>query len=134
MTHGTRTIPATTKDAVLVVDDEAAILEMYREALGGHFDVTTAASVKEAEGLLHRNAYKVVVSDHLMPGGNGLSFLVRAREESPDMARVLVTGYMKPEMMLRAVNEAAVFRYLLKPVPIAELIDAVKDAAKSVQA
>jgi two-component system response regulator HupR/HoxA len=70
----------------------------------------------------------------MMPGGNGLSFLVRAREESPEMARVLVTGYMKPEMMLRAVNEAAVFRYLLKPVPIADLIEAVKEAAKSVPA
>jgi DNA-binding NtrC family response regulator len=134
MTIGTSTSPSATKDAILLVDDEAAILEMYREALGAHFDVTTASSVKEAEGLLNRHTYKVVVSDHLMPGGNGLSFLVRAREESPDMARVLVTGYMKPEMMLRAVNEAAVFRYLLKPVPIPELIEAVKDAVKSVAA
>lgn len=133
MTQGSSS-PSAPKDAILLVDDEATILEMYRAALESHFDVTTASSVKEAEGLLHRHNYKVVVSDHLMPGGNGLSFLVRAREESPEMARLLVTGYMKPEMMLRAVNEAAVFRYLLKPVPIPELIEAVKDAAKSVAA
>ena len=40
----------------------------------------------------------------------------RAREEFPHMQRILVTGYMKPEMLLRSVNEAALFRYLLKPV------------------
>jgi len=37
---------------------------------------------------------------------------------------------MKPEMLLRSVNEAALFRYLLKPVAIPDLIKAVQDAAK----
>jgi DNA-binding NtrC family response regulator len=64
-----------------------------------------------------------------MPGGNGMSFLVRAREEYPQMQRILVTGYMKPEMLIRSVNEAALFRYLLKPVTLAELIKVVQEAA-----
>ena len=59
-----------------------------------------------------------------------MSFLVRAREEYPQMQRVLVTGYMKPEMLLRSVNEAALFRYLLKPVSFPELISVVQDAIK----
>ena len=119
------------KDAVLVVDDEAALLEMYKAALSPYFEVTAAGSVKEAEFALHKRSFRVVVADHLMPGGNGLSFLVRVREEHPESVRILVTGYMKPEMLLRAVNEAAVFRYLVKPVELRELIAVVKDAAKS---
>lgn len=120
------------KDAVLVVDDEAPLLELYRSALSNYFEVTAASSVKEAEFALHKKSFRVVVADHLMPGGNGLSFLVRVREEHPEAARVLVTGYMKPEMLLRAVNEAAVFRYLVKPVELKEFISVVRDAAKSV--
>lgn len=120
------------KDSVLVVDDEAPLLEMYKTALSSHFEVTIASSVKEAEFALHKKNFRVVIADHLMPGGNGLSFLVRVREEHPESARVLVTGYMKPEMLLRAVNEAAVFRYLVKPVELREFIAVVKDAAKSV--
>jgi len=46
------------------------------------------------------------------------------------MQRVLVTGYMKPEMLLRSVNEAALFRYLLKPVSVTELVNVVTEAAK----
>ncbi|MFO1446785.1 MAG: response regulator [Opitutaceae bacterium] len=122
--------PGDKKDAVLVVDDERPLLEAYATALSAHFDVTTAISAREAEFILYKRTFKVIVSDHLMPGGNGMSFLVRAREEYPRTQRVLVTGFMKPEMLLRSVNEAALFRYLLKPVAIPDLIKAVQDAAK----
>lgn len=116
--------------AILLVDDEKPLLELYAEALAPFFEVTQATSAKEAGFQLHKKAFKVVISDHLMPGGNGLSFLVDAREEYPDMQRILVTGYMKPEMLLRSVNEAALYRYLLKPVSLAELIKTVQEAAK----
>jgi DNA-binding NtrC family response regulator len=118
------------KGAVLLVDDEKPLLDLYAEALSPYFDVAIATSSKEAGFLLHKRAFKVVVSDHLMPGGNGLSFLVDAREEYPEMQRVLVTGYMKPEMLLRSVNEAALYRYLLKPVSLPELVKTVVEAAK----
>lgn len=116
--------------AILLVDDEKPLLDLYAEALAPFFEVTAATSSKEAGYILHKKPFKVVVSDHLMPGGNGLSFLVDAREEYPDMQRVLVTGYMKPEMLLRSVNEAALYRYLLKPVSLPELIKTVQEAAK----
>ncbi|MCP5530852.1 MAG: response regulator [Opitutaceae bacterium] len=118
------------KDAILLIDDEQPLLDVFTAALKGQFEVTTANSVREAEYLLHKKQFKVVVADHLMPGGNGMSFLVRAREEFPHMQRILVTGYMKPEMLLRSVNEAALFRYLLKPVSLAELMKVVAEAAK----
>jgi len=120
----------TPKDSVLVIDDEKTLLDIYGMALAEHFDVVTASSTREAEFILHKRSFKVVIADHLMPGGNGMGFLVRAREEYPHMQRVLVTGYMKPEMLMRSVNEAALFRYLLKPVKLPELIQVVQDAAK----
>ena len=122
--------PENAREAVLVVDDELPLLQVFSEALGTRFDVTTATSAREAEFILRKKAFKVVVADHLMPGGNGMSFLVRAREEYPHMQRILVTGYMKPEMLLRSVNEAALFRYLLKPVSVVELVGVVTEAAK----
>jgi len=119
------------KDAVLLVDDEKALLDVFTAALSPVFEITTATTAREADFILQKKRFKVVVADHLMPGGNGMNFLVRAREEFPHMQRILVTGYMKPEMLLRSVNEAALFRYLLKPVAIAELIKVVQDATKA---
>jgi DNA-binding NtrC family response regulator len=119
------------KDAVLLVDDEKPLLDVYSAALSPFFEVTTASNAREADFILQKKKFKVVVADHLMPGGNGMNFLVRAREDFPHMQRVLVTGYMKPEMLLRSVNEAALFRYLLKPVSMPELVKVVTDAAKA---
>ncbi len=116
--------------AILLIDDEQALLALYAEALSPFFEIAMATSAREANFILHKKSFKVVVCDHLMPGGNGLSFLVDAREEYPHTQRVLVTGYMKPEMLLRSVNEAALYRYLLKPVSLADLVKTVKEAAK----
>lgn len=119
------------RDAVLVVDDERPILDMFSSALETQFEVVTATSAREAEFTLRKKEFKVVVADHLMPGGNGMGFLVRCREEYPHMQRVLVTGYMKPEMLLRSVNEAALYRYLLKPVQMTDLLRIVQDAVRA---
>ena len=123
--------PTVKRDSILVVDDERPILDMFTAALQTQFDVVTATSSREAEFTLRKKSFKVVVADHLMPGGNGMSFLVRCREEYPHMQRVLVTGYMKPEMLLRSVNEAALYRYLLKPVQMADLLRIVQDAVRA---
>jgi two-component system response regulator HupR/HoxA len=120
----------TKQGAVLLIDDEKPLLDLFAEALSPFFDVVLATSTREAGFLMHKRTFKVVVCDHLMPGGNGLSFLVDAREEYPNSQRILVTGYMKPEMLLRSVNEAALYRYLLKPVSLPELVKTVQDAAK----
>jgi DNA-binding NtrC family response regulator len=119
------------RDAILIIDDETPILEAFVSALSPHFEVVSATSAREADFILRKQSFKVVISDHLMPGGNGMSFLVRAREEYPEMQRILVTGYMKPEMLIRSVNEAALFRYLLKPVSLAELVKVVQDAVRA---
>ncbi len=123
--------PSASLDPVLLVDDEKALLDVFAQTLTPFFDVSTAMSAREAEFILRKKNFKVVVADHLMPGGNGMSFLVRCREEFPLMQRVLVTGYMKPEMLLRSVNEAALFRYLLKPVQLPDLVKIVQDAVRA---
>jgi two-component system response regulator HupR/HoxA len=130
-TPGKEAPPAKPKlGSVLLIDDEKPLLSLFAEALSPLFEVSMATSTREAGYIMHKKPFKVVVCDHLMPGGNGLSFLVDTREEYPDTQRVLVTGYMKPEMLLRSVNEAALYRYLLKPVSLPELIKTVQEAAR----
>jgi len=118
------------KPAVLFVEDDKALREMWHAAFEAEFAVSTAASARDAEFQMHKQEFKVVVSDHLMPGGNGLGFLVRMREEYPRTQRILVTGFMKPEMLLRAVNEAGLLRYFVKPVNVGELGKAIREGVR----
>jgi two-component system response regulator HupR/HoxA len=129
---GSQSTPSTpARPAVLLVDDEKPLLDVFSAALSPHFDVVMATSTREADFILRKRTFHVVVADHLMPGGNGMTFLVRAREEFPHMQRILVTGYMRPEMLLRSVNEASLFRYMLKPVAMPDLLKVVQEAARA---
>jgi len=124
------TLPAG-KAAILLVEDEVPLLEVYVAALGTEFEVVPVTSVKEADALLEQREFKVVLADHLMPGETGLSFLIRARQRFPHMQRVLITGYLKPEVLLTSVTEGGVYRCLLKPVSMVELVTVIREAAQA---
>jgi two-component system response regulator HupR/HoxA len=115
-------------DAVLLVDDEPALLEIFAAILQRHFEVTSANNAQEAEAWLRRKTFKVILADHLMPKETGLDFLTRMRVEFPQVQRILATGNMTPEMM-RVVGESnLLFAYLEKPLSITALVQVVQSA------
>jgi response regulator RpfG family c-di-GMP phosphodiesterase len=48
---------------------------------------------------------------------DGIQFLTRVRDVTPDTVRILLTGYADLETATKAVNETNVFRLLTKPCP-----------------
>ena len=109
------------KPVVLVVDDERSLLEVMRLGLAARFDVETAVSTEEAEMLLALRKFDAIVCDYLMPREMGLDFLIRARERWPAARRILLTGYMNPELISRSVAVAGLSACLLKPTSPTEL-------------
>jgi DNA-binding NarL/FixJ family response regulator len=115
---------------VLLVDDEPQLLEAMREGLAVEFAIETAASAAEAEMLMAAQKFAVVICDHVLPGEAGLDFLIRMRELHPQTRRILLTGYMNPELLSRSVAVAELSACLLKPVRTAVLAQAVRDTAR----
>ena len=110
------TVPAkTTKPSVLLIDDEPNILELMRTGLERDFEIETAASAEEAALLTGTRLYDVIVCDQIMPGQNGLEFLMQSAERQPGSRRILLTGYINPELLSRAVPLAGLSACLLKP-------------------
>ncbi len=115
--------------AVLLVDDDVEILEMFRKLLRREpYEIEIAAGAEEAFAILESRTYSVVVSDERMPGMNGTQFLSRVQLEYPDAMRMMVTGQSSVDVAMRAINEGQVYRFLLKPVRASELGSAIRDA------
>ena len=127
------TASKTGRPAVLLVDDERELLAAMGEGLVGEFALETAASAEEADLLMASNSYDVLVCDHMLPGEAGLEFLIRMSERYPNTRRILLTGYMNPELISRSVALARLSACLLKPVPAAALAEAVRTALASVE-
>lgn len=101
---------------LLLVDDEPQILKSLRRTLHGDgFRIFMAPSPQRALELLKEEAIDVVISDHDMPHMKGLDLLQRVRLSQPDVVRVLLTARSETNLAIRALNEGAVHKFLLKP-------------------
>ena len=113
------------RPVVLIVDDEAPIRDVLTLGLSPHFDVEAARSANEADLMLATREFDVIVCDHLMPDEEGLAFLVRARRQYPKIQRILLTGYVNPELLARSTEIAGLACCLMKPIAVDQLIEAI---------
>jgi DNA-binding NtrC family response regulator len=116
------------RPAVLLVDDEAQILQVLEIGLKEHFDVESARSSSEAEMMMATRNYDVVVCDHLMPDEEGLTFLTRAKTQFPKVQRILMTGYINPELLSRSTGVAGLSGCVMKPISTPDLVEAIRIA------
>jgi CheY-like chemotaxis protein len=128
-----------TLGVVLYVDDEEQALKYFKKAFGKSFEILTAPSVDEAIALLQREQARVNVlaTDHRMPGKTGVELLAHVKQNWPHIVRIMMTAYADKDSAIEAVNSGSVFKYLTKPIDLAQtkqvLIDAM-NVAKSAQA
>lgn len=117
---------------VLFVDDEWEVVQGLRRALLQYpYQVTATTSPQLALQMFRDEAFDVIVADELMPGMRGSELLTRIAREFPAARRILLTGHATPEAAARAVNDAGVARFLLKPCPVEKLHEAIETALRS---
>ena len=113
---------------ILIVDDSAAVTDALRVLFEetGH-DVSVAASVRDAVAVTAERPVDVMFLDLTLRDGDGLSALqtMRARQIAPRVTAAL-TGHAEPEIAARC-KAAGCDAVLVKPVPIAVLLKAVKE-------
>jgi two-component system, NtrC family, response regulator HupR/HoxA len=100
---------------VLVVDDEPDILTSFRLAFRDEFEVICAGGGAEGLAALRDRPIAVAVVDQRMPQMTGTEFLRQSETVRPDMIRIILTGYSDIELVIEAVNNCAIYRYVSKP-------------------
>ncbi|WP_294291283.1 nitrogen regulation protein NR(I) [uncultured Sphingomonas sp.] len=115
----------TASGRILVVDDDAAIRTVVSEALRrkGH-DVVTAASLGEMRGMLAKGLPDVLVTDVVLPDGDGLDMVPQILAEHPALPIIVLSARNTLSTAVRA-TEAGAFDYLPKPFDLDVLAQAV---------
>ena len=118
---------------VLVVDDEEIICESIkadfnRMDCGITFDVTTAVSVAEAEGILENEKIDLLATDINMPGGSGLLLVEKVRKKNLPCGILVVSAYDDFNYVRNAFTLGA-DDYILKPIAFLELKSHVEKIA-----
>lgn len=118
--------------SVLLVDDHPVVRAGVRGMLSGEPDIAVvgeAASAAEAVTAVRAVRPDVVLMDLRMPGVDGAAATANVLTVAPGTRVVVLTTYETDGDILRAV-EAGAAGYLLKDASRAELVDAVRGAAR----
>jgi type II secretory ATPase GspE/PulE/Tfp pilus assembly ATPase PilB-like protein/DNA-binding NarL/FixJ family response regulator len=101
---------------LLIVDDETGVLNaLTRVFRRENYEVAVAASGEEGLQRLAEAPTQLVISDYLMPRMNGAEFLRQVKAASPDTIRIMLTGHADTGAVMGAINEGAVYKFILKP-------------------
>jgi DNA-binding NtrC family response regulator len=123
-------------DTLLVIEDEPLLrTELERHFRFGGWEVTAAAALEPARGLLRDPEVDplVVLSDMSLPDGNALDLLEESREKRLLGEWVFLTGYGSVPDSVRALRLGA-FDFLEKPCDLERLDMVVAGAARSARA
>ena len=113
---------------VLVVDDDSTIRTVVAAALrrDGH-RVTTAASLADLRREMRLAVPDVLVTDVVLPDGNGLDFVATLMGEQPELPVIVFSAQNTLATAVRA-TEVGAFDYLPKPFDLDLLSNAVRGA------
>jgi len=103
-----------TSRRVLIVDDEALILEVLSEHFKTDFEVETAANGADALGAILRQRPDVVLLDINMPRMNGIAVLKDIKQIDDSIAVIMVTANEQVALAAEALKAGA-FGYVPKP-------------------
>ncbi len=121
MLRAGKCLPAFTTEArrertLLLVDDEVSILKALRRMLRNEgYRVLIAGSAREGLEILALNDVQVILSDQRMPEMTGTEFLSRVKDLHPDTVRIVLSGYTELSSIIEAVNQGAIYKFLIKP-------------------
>lgn len=122
---------------ILLVDDEPnvsqALLRVLRRELGAGVTVEAFTDPRAALVRAEEISFDVVVSDYRMPGMDGLAFLTALRRMQPLATRIVLSGMTDFDVLMVAINEAGIWRFLPKPWEDAEFSACVRDGVAFAQ-
>jgi putative nucleotidyltransferase with HDIG domain len=109
------------KGEILVVDDDAKVLEILSESLNRRgYQVRQAINGRQAVETFDQRPPELVLLDMMLPDMSGLDVLKRLRERTGDIPIVFLSANSDLDMRIQGLDNGA-DDYLIKPVPLREL-------------
>ena len=113
---------------ILVVEDQREVSRLLRSALETlEHDLTVVESPSGEEAILDssRNHIDLLVADYRLPGVSGIELMRKVRKDHPKLKVILITGQTDPKVR-KEVADAGADAFFIKPVPMADFLDAVE--------
>jgi len=114
---------------ILVIDDENDTLNICSRFLSKKsFNVFTAPDIESAKILIEKENIECIVTDLVIPGQDGLSFVKEMGESYPDIPVLVMSGKATVKMAVEAMREGAQ-DFIEKPINNYDMLALMIDKA-----
>lgn len=112
---------------ILIVDDEKDLRDLLSAALVSRkYNVTCAATIKEAVRSIKINLYDLIFLDLKLPDGDGIQLVPKIKKINPDTIINIISAYGNPESKEKA-NALGINRFIDKPFSEKDIIRSIKE-------
>lgn len=119
---------------ILLIDDDRSLGESVSKALrSADYNVDLVADGISGIKAAQNQKYDLVITDMRMPGADGLAVIEALGPQLAQTPIILTTAYSTPENAIEATRLGA-YEYLIKPLDIEELIQAMEKALEAARA
>lgn len=118
------------KFKILAIDDDPAMLSLFKTILGGDYIMLPATCCEEAKEMTGREDFQVVLLDLGLPDGNGMDLLRYFKEINDDVEVIVVTAHQQVGLAVEAIKLGA-FDFIGKEFEPEELKNLVTHALES---
>jgi DNA-binding response OmpR family regulator len=124
-------VPPQVSGHILVIDDDRSARVLLERVLrrAGH-TVKLVDTAEQGLAALQAGTYDLLVTDKNLPGIDGLELLRRARERSPQLQAILITGFPSDETKSHA-SELGIYSYVTKPFGVHDIVEVCEAALRA---
>lgn len=119
---------------ILYLDDEKNNLNVFYVSFMERYNIFLAQNKIEALKILEENEIKVIISDQRMPDTTGLDFIKEVNVINLNIVCIILTAYPDNDLLLLALNQAKVFRFMVKPWVEFDVIQTLNKAIETYDA
>lgn len=117
--------PGKRLSSVLIVDDEAGILNALQKGLSSGFSlIEVAADTVAADALLKRCHFDLIISDIRLPGRSGVDWVTELRAQDQETPVIFMTAHADMQTAITALRAGA-SDFILKPFRMEQMQAAV---------
>lgn len=116
------------QECILLVDDDISLLDTLNEGLSlKGYQCKAAMSASIALELLSKDLFDTMIIDIVLPDMSGFELTTKAKKIKPDMAIIIMTGYID-EFSYEDAIESGASDFIKKPFSVKELIARIEHA------
>lgn len=115
---------------IIIIDDDESIRKTLQTILEEEgYTVDTVNSGKEAIRKTNEKVYNLALIDMRLPDTEGVDLLLKIRDTTPRMRKIIITGYPTIQNAMEAVNREA-DAFILKPFDVERVLQTIREQLK----